>query len=658
MSLARSKATGVIGRSLDVALRLFGEGKAEAAEEVCRGILKVEPGNAHVLHLLAQFKCRRGGAASAYLPARQAVSLEPGRANFHLTLGVAQLAAGVSAGGSYRRATVLDPEFAEAHLNLGTLLPIRSPASRASWRRAIALRPALAEAHNNLAGAYLALATGAEAIRRYRRALALLPTYGESWNGLASAAAGQGRLRQAAQAAKRALALLPAYPEAMNNYGTVLVGVGDIRPAAAWLRRAVGAQPGYADAGSNLLFALAYDGALSLPLLFAEQRAWAGRHAPRGLPMPAHSNSRDPDRRLKLGYLSADFREHPIAWNVTGLIERHDRRRFEVSLYSRVAAPDPTSRQLQALADRWCDVVDLSQPSLAAKLAADGIDILVLLAAHTAGNRPEVAAHRPAPVQVAFHGIGSTGVDAVGYWLSDPVLHPPDTGERFVETLVRLPCFYLHRPPEPSPDPGPPPHGAAGAITFGSCNNPAKLSPGTIAVWAEVLARVPGARLLLKYVDRFRDALVTDRLLSSFAAHGIDSSRLILEGGQLDRQAQLRLLDRIDIALDPFPFNGSTTSFEALWMGVPVVSLLGDRFVGRVGASLLEQVGLRDLVAANAADYVAIAERLARDAPRLASLRSELRSRVRASPLMDAAAHAEAIEAAYRSMWRHWCTAP
>jgi predicted O-linked N-acetylglucosamine transferase (SPINDLY family) len=361
---------------------------------------------------------------------------------------------------------------------------------------------------------------------------------------------------------------------------------------------------------------------------------------------------------LKLGYLSADFREHPIAWNVMGLLERHDRRQFEVSLYSAVAAPDPTSRRLQSLADRWCEVADVGAAALADRLVADGIDILVLLAAHTAGNRPVLAAYRPAPVQVAFHGIGSTGLEAVGYWLTDSVLHPPDTGERFTESLVRLPCFYLHRPPEPSPEPSPPPHLAAASLTFGSCNNPAKLSERTIAVWAEVLRRVPNSRLLLKYVDRFRDTLVAARIVRRFAAHGIDASRLILEGGLLDRQAQLRLLDRIDIALDPFPFNGSTTSFEALWMGVPVVTLSGDRFVGRVGASLLEQVGLGDLVARNEADYVAIAERLAGDAPRLSGLRGDLRARVRSSALVDAAGHALAIEAAYRSMWRHWCASP
>ncbi|MBI1776488.1 MAG: hypothetical protein HYR63_14175 [Proteobacteria bacterium] len=651
----------VIDRSIKAALRLYNDGNPDAAEQVCRGILKVEPTNAEVLHLLAQFDCRLGRARRAAGIARQAIALEPARAKFLLTLGTAEqeMRNEKAAGDGYRRSIAVDIEHAEAHLNLGALQPIRSKSARACWRRAAVLRPDLPEVHNNLAGRALASAKVVEAERRFGRALSLRPSYPQAWNGLASAAGATGAMHRSLLAARRALALAPAFAEAMNNQGTILVAAGAVGPAVRWLSRAVATAPGYADAGSNLLFAFAYDDSIALAALFAAQLAWAKRHAPVLRPLETrHGNAPEPERRLRVGYVSADFREHPIAWNVEGLFEHHDRRSVELHLYSSTVSADRTTERLRRLAEHWHDATDLGAADIAEAVRRDGIDVLVSLAPHTASNRPLFMAYRPAPVQVAFHGIGSTGLEAVSYWITDPVLHPEDSREAFTEELVRLPCFYLHRPPEDAPEPSGVPSLALGAITFGSCNNPAKLSPAAVRLWAEVLRALPASRLLVKYVDRFRDPLAARRLLEAFAAYGIGEERIVRSGGLLDRRGQLELLSSVDIALDPVPFNGSTTSFEALWMGVPLVTLLGDRFVGRVGASLLQQVGLADLIARTPADYVAIAARLAGDGQRLKALRASLRQRVAASPLCDAPAHARSIDAAYRMMWRRWCRRP
>jgi len=286
---------------------------------------------------------------------------------------------------------------------------------------------------------------------------------------------------------------------------------------------------------------------------------------------------------------------------------------------------------------------------------ADRIDILVLLAGHTGANRPQICALRPAPIQVNMFGLATMGMTAVDYWLSDAIVHPPDSTERSTEALMRLPSWYLHQPPTDAPDVGPPPSARAGFVTFGSCNNPAKLTAEVIRTWVAVMTAVPGSKLLLKYLGFFGDEAMRDRFKTMFARHGIDAERLIFVGEEAPRASHLGVLNRVDVALDPFPFNGCTTTFEALWMGVPAITIAGRRFIGRIGTSFLTLVGLPDLIAADTGDYVAKAAALAADSARLALLRSGLRARIAASPLCDAPVHARAVEAAYRRMWRSWC---
>jgi protein O-GlcNAc transferase len=272
-----------------------------------------------------------------------------------------------------------------------------------------------------------------------------------------------------------------------------------------------------------------------------------------------------------------------------------------------------------------------------------------VLAGHTARNRPLVAAWGGAPVQASFHDLTTSGLSAMDWWITDGVLHPEGTRERFTEKLWRLPCFYLHRPPAEAPEVGPLPCEERGHVTFVSCNNPAKVTAEVVGLWAEVLTAVPGSRLMLKYVDWFADAAVRQRYLSLFGEYGV-ADRLDFRGRDLRRADQLALLNEADIALDPFPFNGSTTTFEALWMGVPVVTLAGERFVGRVGASVLTAAGHSELVAADRAGYIAMAAALAADRTRLAELRRTLRPSLLASPLCDARGYAEMFEDAIFGM--------
>ncbi|MBM3572381.1 MAG: hypothetical protein FJX52_08490 [Alphaproteobacteria bacterium] len=399
-------------------------------------------------------------------------------------------------------------------------------------------------------------------------------------------------------------------------------------------------------AHSNLIFALAYAPDPDRRQL-REARRWAARHAP-VKPAPAFANARDPDRRLRIGYLSADLRQHPIAYNVEDLLRCHDRNRHEVFAYSATATADAVTERIAGCVDRWRDVAGLTTVEITERIGSDRIDILVILAGHAGANPLAVAGLRPAPVQVSFHDVSTSGVEAIDAWLTDPVLHPPDTPEAFVERLVRLPCFYLHRPPDEAP--GILPRTPGASVVFGSFNNPLKLGAETLEAWARILDAVPGSRLLLKYKNRFASPLVQAPIRRALG------DRVDFLAGDIGRAEQLALWNRVDVALDPFPFNGSTTSFEALWMGVPVVTLAGDRFVGRVGASLLTEAGLRDLEARDAAGYVALATRLAADQVRLDRLRVELRPRIAASRLCRPEAYARSVEEAYRGLWRRWCS--
>jgi predicted O-linked N-acetylglucosamine transferase (SPINDLY family) len=626
-------AAGRIVQALQQAARFHDAGRMRDAELLYRDVLTIDPNNPDALHLLGMVAYETGHHVEAVKLIRQAIGIRPSPAYYN-NLGV--VAKGIG-------------QFDEA-VGLNYC--------------ALALKPDYAEGHNNLGVLFKDRKNGFElAVACFDRAVELKPDYADALANLGNAYTVRGRLDEARSAIERALAIDPKNAGAHVNLGAVYQNQGLMAEAVACYKQALIARPDHAAAHSNLLMSLSYT-PVDPDSLFNEFRRWERIHAaPVYHEIQPHPNTRDPERKLRIGYLSADFKTHPIAYNIEGLLAGHDPERFEVYGYAEVQYPDHVTERLKGYAKGWVSTLERSDAWVANRIRKDDIDHLVSLAGQTAYNRPRVLAYKPAPVIASYGDLSTTGMRTVDYWLTDPVIHPEGDGaegagpvaERFVERLMRLPHLIIHQPPEGAPDPAPPPHLAAGHIAFGSFNNPAKLTPDVIRLWARVLKAVPGARMVLKFFSVMGNAGFRDRVLGQFADAGVGADRVEFQGQSSERAAHLGELARVDIALDPFPFNGCTTTFEALWMGVPVVTLAGNRFLGRMGASFLTQVGLGDLIAADADSYVAQAAALAADSARLAALRQTLRATVSASKLCDRTGYARAVEAAFREMWRVWC---
>jgi predicted O-linked N-acetylglucosamine transferase (SPINDLY family) len=513
------------------------------------------------------------------------------------------------------RSLAVAPDFADAHMNLGIVL-----CDVGEWSRAVAV---------------LAVA----AAQRPHSTLTLA--------NLGSALFRADRLEEASGVLRRALALEPGHVAALSNLALLEQAEFAHERAQRRLRRALASRWSI-PVHSNLVMQLCYDPATTNDALFAEaSRRWLSWHV--GVYDPAYRGSAD-HRPLRIGWLSGDLHEHPVARNIVGLLEHRDRARFQAFVYSTGRRADAMTRRLRSLADGWRDVAGLDDNDVAKSIHDDRIDILVVLAGHTGGSRREIAFARPAALQVSFHDLTTSGLEQMDAWITDPILHPPDTMERFSERLLRLPCFYLYEPPVDAP----PPSSRRGDVppTFGSFNNTSKLSPALLRLWARILRAVPDARLLLKYQGRFADRGLREKVIRLFAECGVGAERLLFHSERSSRGDYLAMLSATDVALDTFPFNGSTTTFETLWMGVPVITLAGERFAGRVGASVLSQIGLQDLIADSPDAYVDMAVRLANNREYRQKLRASLRDRLRASPLCQPESHARDFEAALRGLWR------
>jgi tetratricopeptide (TPR) repeat protein len=516
------------------------------------------------------------------------------------------------------------------------------------------------EAHYNLGLVFAALGRTKEAEESYRRGLALKPNSVDGHNNLGVLLESVGRYDEAEACYRAAIAMAPAVPHLHNNLGVLLKESGRLAESLAVHRHTVGLDPRLPAGRSNLLYTLNYDETVSPQALYAEHLAWGNSEGARFPTAGARfANSPEPDRRLRIGYVSGDFRHHSVAFFFGPLLEAHDRAGVEVFLYPNDTRADATTARLKARADHWVPIHQLSDELAAARIREDAIDILVDLSGHTSHNRMMLFARKPAPLAVTWLGYpNTTGLTAIDYRLTDAVTDPPGEADALhSERLVRLaPGFLCYRAPDDAGPVAPLPARAAGHVTFGSFNNVAKLSPATIALWARLLREVADARLLLK-ASQFKDRGTRERVAAAFAAAGVAAERLTILPPQQTTAGHLAEYARVDIALDPLAYNGTATTCEALWMGVPVVTLRGDRHAARVGASLLTAVGLERLIAPSADAYVATAVGLARDLAGLAALRAGLRERMRASPLTDGAGFGRTVEAAYRTMWRDWCTA-
>ncbi|MBM3485984.1 MAG: tetratricopeptide repeat protein [Alphaproteobacteria bacterium] len=665
---------------------------AEAARRY-RALADADPDNAELCHLLAVVAVQEGRYDDAIDGFSRAIERDPSIAKFHGNLAVAYLATGrlERALAHAERAVALDAGEPGYRNTQGTILRSlgRTEEAVAALRAAVARAPDDAEALNNLAATLFTDGAVDEALAIAEGLVRRLPASPEMRNTYALALQAKGEVEKAANELRRAIALAPSSAEPYRNLGLLmeekdrlteaegyyrklvelgpdeaaghgaLAGLlrkaGRTEDALEHYRRAVALAPGSAVHHSNLLFALLADPTIGNEALLDEHRGWAARHGADVEPVAAEPPDPVPDRRLRVGYVSPDFRRHPVGYMVLPALANHDPAAVEVFCYASRPSDDAVTARIRATVPHWGDITRLGDGDAAAMIAHDRIDILIDLAGHTAGNRLGVFARRPAPVQATWAGYAmTTGLPAIDYLIGDAAQMPPGSEADATETLVRLPRTGLCiAPPDEAPPVAPLPASSRGVVTFGSLNNPAKIVDPVLDVWARVLAAVPGARLLLRYRG-LQDTGVQTRLRDAFAARGIAPDRIDLRGGA-PRGEFLATYDEIDIALDTFPYSGAMTTFEALWMGVPVVSLYVDRMVGRQSASILAAAGHAGLVAPDDDTYVAHAVRLAADLGALARMRAGLRGRVAASPLCDGIAFARDLEAAYRTMWRTWC---
>lgn len=446
------------------------------------------------------------------------------------------------------------------------------------------------------------------------------------------------------------------YPGILLNLGGALSGQGKSDEALQVYQEALRRNPKDKGVFSNLLLEMQYATGQTPAAQYAAHKEWGERFRDVTCCPVAFSNEPDPDRRLRIGYVSPDFRTHSVAYFFEPLLQYCNKETFETYCYSETIIRDVTTVRLQGLADHWVEIRQLDDQQVAARIVEDGIDILVDLSGHTAGNRLGVFLKKPAPIQVTYLGYpNTTGLPNMDYRLTDITADPLGMEKFHTEELVRLPdCFLCYQPPVEAPEVGPLPALANGFVTFGCFNNLSKIKSVAVGLWAELLHETPHSRLLIKNFS-LTDPESRARYLELFLERGVEAGRIEFSGAVQDTACHLAYYNRVDIALDTFPYNGTATTCEALWMGVPVISLVGDLHVGRVGKSLLSCVGLKDLVAESPREYLAICLSLAGDLGRLGRIRATLREQMRTSCLLDGSRFMANLEKSYRYCWGKWC---
>ena len=643
---------------------LFHRGAHAEAIAHYQTAVHINPGNAPAYNNLGNALKLSGRLDEAMESYERAIAANPAYAVAHFNFGIALQQAGrlQEAGDCFGRAVALNGDYAEAYNNLGMVLKAQSrlEEAKAALQQALAIKPRYAEAMYNLANVDLAQGRPENAVDHYRRALAIKPDYADAYNNLGTALKEQGHSALAIENFRQAIAVNPQHAGAYNNLAILFRDQGQTSAAEEMARHALQIRPDFADAyntlgnirsaqgkpdaavemfekalelapdhvsaHSNLVMMMQYLPRYSADDLLAAAKDWNARHA-RSVPcLTPPANAPDPQRRLRIGYVSADFHHHPVGFFIEAVLSRHDKNRYEIFCYYNGGNPDTLTARLQKSADHWRAVKGQSDQDVAERIRRDGIDILVDLSGHTQGHRLLVFPRRPAPVQLTWMGyFATTGVDGMDYIIADRFVIPPAEEHYYTEQVERLPHGYLcFTPPELPIAVGPLPAHAQGTITFGCFNNPAKITPDVIACWSRLLHALPDARLHLKY-KFFAENEAVHYFQNAFAAHGIDTQRIRF-AGQSPRTEYLDSYNGIDIALDPFPFNGCTTSVEALWMGVPVITLSGDRFAGHMGETIMKNLDLYECVADSRDDYLEKAVALAADLPRLADLRSRLRA--------------------------------
>ncbi len=692
INMKQTNAPDELTQWLQTAIAHHQADRLPQAQALYLQILQRAPQQADALHLLGLIEHQQGRSAQAVAHIRQAIALRPldsmfcfNLANMLFDLGQLDDAASL-----YSQAARLAPGSIDPLLGLGAVARAQNRQDECArvYRQVIQLAPGLADAHRHLGQALLMQGQYREAERSFRQCLALhagdvqarvglagtlslldrldeaaacfeavrarQPDHPGVYLGLANVRKAQDRLDEAAEAGRRALALQPDHDAAYINLANTLLLLGQLDEALDVLRRGLALDsPRAAEIFSNKLFIGQLQAERSAAEVFAEHQAFAARfESPLKAQWPVHTNTRDPHRRLRLGYVSGDLREHVVAYFIEPILAHHDKGAFEIFAYYSYISHDDATRRIARHVDHWCDAYGLTDEVLAQRIRDDGIDILVDLSGHTVYNRLLTFARKPAPVQATWVGYpGSTGLTAIDYRISDPWQDPPGLTERYhSEALVRLPSGMAF-----APDPAAPPINDLPALTSGSfvlacMNNLSKVNPAVVALWSRILSALPLAQLMLGNVT---DDSVRGRLLTQFAQNGIGPDRLLLQP-RVPLADYLALHQKIDLALDPFPYNGGTTTMHSLWMGVPVVTLAGDHAVSRLSAAHLLRVGLSQFVTHTPDAYLQCVINAAQDLQTLNAIRQSLRTRMSA---IDCSPHTitRDLEAAYRQMWRAWC---
>jgi len=676
--------------ALEAGLRHHQDGQLEAAKRCYQQALAMDAAQADALHLLGVIALQSGEHETALEMISAAIAISPEFATYHCNLGNAlqALERFEACAAAYAQAIQLQPDYAEAHYNHGIALMDLSRVEEAlvAYEEAIALRPDNADAVSHRGRTLLRLGRVEEGVAALEAAIRLRPDYAAGYFRLGDGLLQLGRFEAAIRAYDSTLRLQPGHADAIANRGSAFMSLGRAETALAAydaalrinpeqasayynrgtalqaLRRydaaiaayetAIELKPDYTKPHSNLVMCLHYQqGNDAARILRAAQR-FAAHIEPR--PRASFANATTPGRRLRIGYVSGDFYRHTVTDFLLPVLANHDAACVEIFCYSNSPVADDVTDRLRAAAHHWREITGLADDAAGAKIIEDGIDILVDLSGHTNGNRLALFAGRAAPVQATWLGFwGTTGLPAMDYIISDADTIPPGQEAYFSERVRHLPRRFCYQPPDYAPVPVAPPSLTGMGTVFGSFNNLAKVTPEVISLWAQVLQAVHGSRLLLKW-KTLDNAQTRQEITAAFAARGIAPQRLILRGASA-HELMLAEYGDIDIALDPFPFSGGVTSCEALWMGLPVVTMPGAGAASRQTLGFLRSIGRMEWVARAPGDYIHAAAALAEDKGRLAEHRAAQRRRMAASPLCDGKMFTRQLEDAYRGMWREWC---
>lgn len=648
-----------ISKALQLASAHHQAGRLVEAEAVCKQILQVSPNHPDALYLMGMIAYQIGMHDVAAVFFSGVIEVAPHLADAHNNLGVVLMAQGqlAEAAASYQKAISLQPGHPNAHYNLGNAFKDqgRLDDAVASYRKAIVLTPENAPLFNNLGDVLQTQGKLTEAVANYRKALRINPNLAEVHHNLGDALRELGQLDEAVAFCRLAILIKPDYAEAYSSLGNALQHQGKLEETIACYRQALSIKPDSANTYSNLLLTMQYMSTVTPAEVFSEHQRYAERYE---TPLKAnwlpHPNSRVPDRRLRIGYVSGDFRNHAVTFFIEPILASHDKSQVEIYCYYTYGKHDSYTERIAAYADHWLACPEMSDEALADRIRADGIDILVDLSGHTGYNRLPVFARKPAPLQATWIGYaGSTGLTAMDYRITNEEMDPPGLTERYhSETLLRMPDSGVAYRPEPGcPLVNPLPALTSGEFVFASLNNLIKTNPPVVDLWARILNALPHARLMLGNVT---DSGTRQRVIDQFGQAGVTTDRLILQP-RMPLNDYLALHHQIDLALDPFPYNGGTTTVHALWMGVPVVTLAGEHMVSRCAVPLLSRVGLDEFITHNEEDYFQRAVRMAQDLPGLDRIRQSLRERMSTSNYGPQTVTRH-LEAAYREMWRKWCT--